>query len=68
MNGCYKDMTFCKWHLQCADGEKCPRAMSEEILEAAMAAQIPIATYISPPIDCYRAKEEATDGEQETTK
>lgn len=32
---CYKDMTFCNYYKDCRMGNKCHRACTEEVLEAA---------------------------------
>lgn len=32
---CYKDMTFCKFHKECAKGKECDRALTDEVIKDA---------------------------------
>ena len=64
MNG-YRDMTFCPFYEDCADGHECPRALTPEVEEDAKTwwGEVamngsrdlgpPIAVYAFPPI-CFR--------------
>lgn len=51
---CYKDMTFCSFYTTCKFGDKCFRALTEEVRKAAGKAEIPIGTFIHPP-GCWQA-------------
>jgi len=32
---CYRDMTYCPFWLECADGDICERALTDEVKQAA---------------------------------
>jgi hypothetical protein len=52
---CYKDMTFCAaWRL-CEDGDKCPLALTDYVVEQAKKERLDIA-HFSGNKDCLRLK------------
>ncbi len=54
---CYKDITFCKFHHACKQGDGCAVALTEQVKEDAKAVGLPICNYTSIP-DCmeWRSK------------
>lgn len=51
---CYKEMTFCTFFKECADGQGCSRALTDEVREAAKRwmKDGPIAQWVKPP-ECF---------------
>ena len=49
---CYKDMTFCKFHVLCKNGSECPRALTKEVLDSAENRGLPISQFAEFP-KCY---------------
>ena len=53
---CYKDMTFCPFHEECAE-KPCPRALTEEVIKDAEKwwgkENPPICMYAKKP-ECFR--------------
>lgn len=54
---CYRDRTYCPFATDCAKGQTCPEALTDEIEMDARFVGLPIATYKDTP-DCF---EEATN-------
>lgn len=53
---CYRDMTFCPFHLGCAKGSTCPRAYTDAVKSGArewMGDDAPVCLYAERP-DCWR--------------
>lgn len=55
---CYKDITFCPFYTECADGEICPRALTPEIFADAKDFGCPICRFIGKPGCFVRIEEE----------
>jgi hypothetical protein len=57
---CYRDMTFCPFWRDCAKGETCPRALTDEVRESARKwlgkDHSPISQYVSEP-HCFVGKD-----------
>lgn len=53
---CYRDMTFCPFYVECYDGKTCPRALTEEVAEAADKCGLLISMFAEPP-DCLLDKD-----------
>lgn len=47
-------MTFCPFYTTCADGSTCHRALTDEVINDAMRANLPTSNFIAPPVDCYK--------------
>ena len=54
---CYKDKTFCQFHVDCQDGPECHRALTKTVREAADLIELPIALWATPP-ECFRDERE----------
>jgi hypothetical protein len=56
---CYKDMTFCTFYTDCANGEDRHRALTDEVRKQAEkwwgSEDAPIARFANKP-ECWRAK------------
>lgn len=52
---CYRDMTFCKYYLQCEKGDGCVRALTKTIEKDAEEFGLPTSFFGSPP-DCFEMK------------
>ena len=52
----YKDITFCPYHLECVHGEKCHRALTDEIIANADKISLPIARFAVKP-ECFEDKQ-----------
>ena len=63
---CYRDMTFCPYHLLCKNGHTCERAMTKEVYEGANRwwgrSGAPIAYYGELP-ECFVRKFEGGEDE-----
>ncbi len=59
----YRDITFCSFYKECKNGEKCERALTEEVLKKAREwwgdKHAPIARFTNKP-DCYILKKGTT--------
>ena len=53
---CYKDMTFCRFHEDCNEGDTCERAATTEVWEGAEAIGLPLSVYADKP-QCFNQKE-----------
>ncbi|MCK5219830.1 hypothetical protein KAR10_09910 [bacterium] len=51
----YNDMTFCGFWKECGSYEVCSRALTEEVVQAAVKADIPICQFLDKP-DCFEMK------------
>lgn len=55
---CYKDRTWCDFHVECTKGSTCDRALTQEVRKAADewwgkgSGGAPIALFVAPP-NCY---------------
>lgn len=58
---CYRDMTFCNFADKCADAADCPRALTQEVREAAEKwwgkPNPPIAVF-GEKLECFREARE----------
>ena len=52
---CYRGMTFCPFHKDCADAPGCPRPLTGEVQQAAQRAGLPISRFGGKP-DCHVEK------------
>ena len=50
---CYKDRTYCPFHLTCKNGLKCDRALTDFVAADANKRDLPISQYTEPPTLCY---------------
>ena len=53
---CYRDRTFCPFFEYCEDGDTCERALKPDVYEAAHSINLPISSFVAPPIDCFKHK------------
>lgn len=64
---CFRDMTFCEYHNDCAKAHECPRALTDLVKEAADKwwgkPGAPIAVFVSQP-DCHTAVEKLNDSKE----
>ncbi len=49
---CYRDRTYCPFATDCAKGQTCPEALTDEIERDARFVGLPIATYKDEP-ECF---------------
>jgi hypothetical protein len=50
---CYKDKTFCPYHLLCKDGPKCEDALTRDVFDKAQKAGLDISQYVNYP-KCFK--------------
>jgi hypothetical protein len=50
---CYKDKTFCPYHLLCKDGHTCEDALTRDVFDKAQKAGLDISQYVNYP-KCFR--------------
>ena len=66
---CYKDMTFCPFHADCAKAATCHRPLTDEVRAAAAAwwpeGDAPICVFTEPP-DCHSTTSLGRDTTQAT--
>lgn len=46
---CYKDKTFCPFYKECAKGEGCSRALTQEVIDAACDFNLLISRFLDRP-------------------
>lgn len=51
---CYKDKTYCQYWPLCAKGERCDRAYTDKVSEAAQKAGLPVCGFADMP-SCFVA-------------
>ena len=49
---CYRDRTYCAYFPDCAQGVDCPRALTDEVKDAAEREGLPICQYAERP-ECF---------------
>ena len=49
---CYKDKCFCSFYLDCKCGNKCHRALTQEVIDEANKCNMPIDRFIEKP-SCF---------------
>ncbi len=49
---CYRDRTFCRYYKICKKGDKCTRALTEEVKEQASYLGQAVSQYLEVP-DCF---------------
>lgn len=49
----YKDKMFCPFWKNCTHGSTCHRAMTDEVVNGAKAAEMNIDKYSFPPVSCF---------------
>ncbi len=50
---CYKDMTFCEFDKECANGSCCDRALTPKIVHDADDFGLPVCLYANKP-ECFK--------------
>jgi hypothetical protein len=55
----YKDRTYCTFFTKCADGDKCDKALTDDIVQGAHEAKMDISQFIEKPT-CF--KKESDEG------
>lgn len=63
---CYRDMTFCPFHANCADAPKCSRPLTDEVKERAAKARLDVAVFVEKP-QCHRTIEPGTPEQEQPT-
>jgi len=58
---CYRDITYCGFYEDCANGGPCPRALTQEVLNYAEKYGFWISQFIHKP-RCFAEKGERKDG------
>ena len=58
---CFQDRTFCDFYKECEKGEKCSRALTHRIANAAKKAHMPIAQFENAP-SCFKLEEDEDEG------
>ena len=57
---CFRDMTFCPFHKDCAESKDCGRAETEDVIKEATewwgGPDFPICVYSAKP-DCHKKEE-----------
>jgi hypothetical protein len=68
---CYRDITFCKYYSRCVSGDRCPRALTPEVLAAAAtwwgSFDSPVCTFATHP-DCFNHHEKDDDQPSKTAE
>ena len=54
---CYRDMTYYPYYTDCAQGDSCHRALTQEVMDAAEKMELPICQFAERP-KCF---EKVTD-------
>jgi hypothetical protein len=54
---CYLDMTFCRFHEDCNEGDTCERAATNEVWNDAELMRLPLSVYAEKP-QCFNPKME----------
>ena len=49
---CYKDRTYCPFHLLCKKGYTCKRALTDKVRRGAIDAKLPVSQFVEFP-DCF---------------
>ena len=49
---CYKDRTFCRYHMLCKNGHTCDRALTSKVIECAKVTGLPICHFSEFP-ECF---------------
>lgn len=49
----YRDMTFCPFYDECAFGDVCPRALTEDVRKGSNIMGLPLAMFIDKP-ECFK--------------
>lgn len=57
---CYRDMTFCPYHEDCAEAKNCSRPLTEDVRERADRIGLPIAQFQVKP-GCWEQKPTPTE-------
>lgn len=57
---CYRDRTYCSFYKTCIVSISCPRALTEEVIEAANKFGLPICQFEEQP-SCYQSAQKQED-------
>ena len=49
---CYERICFCSFWKECAKGDKCFRALTDEVHDKAFKMKLPVAGYVNKP-ECF---------------
>jgi len=49
----YKDMTFCPFYKDCADGDHCNQALTDSVKQAALLCGFPLSQFMHKP-ECHK--------------
>lgn len=56
---CYKDKAFCSFYEKCISGQKCSKALTQEIKQGAINAKLPVAQFVQKPA-CFNERKKRT--------
>jgi len=49
----YKDITYCMYFNECAEGEGCEQALTAAVMIGAQKERAVIQQYVGPPLHCF---------------
>ena len=59
---CYRDITFCEAYKECADGEGCPKALTQDVIDAANKWLPPYGPIsVCRKLDCFKKRKKTNE-------